>query len=332
MTPGPTAVPGQPTFRLSDVLAARHRIAGTVRRTPLAYSPWLSEAARARVYLKLESLQLTNSFKIRGALNAVRALVDRDPAPRLVTASAGNHGRALAYAAEQLGLPLTVFVARTAPITKLDAIRRHGADLRAVADHYDQTEPLAKAFAAAEGATFISAYSHPDIVAGAGTIALEIVEDLPDVDRVVVPVGGGGLVGGIAATLHSIAGGRIRVVGVETDASPVFHTSLQAGRLVRIDVRDTIADGLAGNADPETITFDLISRFVERIVLASDARLREGIRGLVREEHLIAEGAGIAALAALVAGTIDVRGQNVVVVVSGSNIDADRLSAILAER
>lgn len=315
-------------FRLLDVLTARRRLAGRIRRTPLVYSPSLSDRTGARVWLKLESLQITNSFKLRGAFNAALALVERGLSPRLVTASAGNHGRALAYAAEQLGLQATVFTAATAPRTKLDAIRRHGANLRAVAENYDQTEPMAKAFAEAEQATYISAYSHPDIVAGAATIALEILEDLPDVDRVIVPVGGGGLIGGIAATMHML-GNRCRALGVEVKASHPFTASLSAGRLVQIEVGETIADGLSGNADPETITFELIQRFVERIVLVGEDDLYEGIRALVREEHLIAEGAGIAGVAALLAGTVDVGGQTIVAVVSGSNIDSERLRQII---
>ncbi len=312
------------------VLTARRRIASWVRKTPLVRSAWLSERTGSEVYLKLESLQLTGSFKARGAFNATLARLDREKRSdlRLVTASAGNHGRALACAGEALGLPVTVFTAKTAARTKLAAIRRHGADLRAVAENYDETEDLATNFAASTGAAFISPYNDPDVIAGAGTIAMELVEDLPSVDEVIVPVGGGGLISGIAVTLDAVAP-SVHVVGVEAQASPVFTTSLSAGRLVRIDVGETIADGLAGNADPGTITFDLIHRFVDRIVLADEPQLRAAIQGLIADEQLIVEGAGAAAVGALVAGQAGRTGRTVVAVVSGSNIDVERLMAVM---
>ena len=178
-----------------------------MRRTPLVRSDWLSEAAGGGVCLKLETLQVTNSFKARGALNAVLALRERSEGgalPQLVTASAGNHGRALAWAASQAGCRTVVFTPRDAPRTKLDAIRRLGADLRAEADTYEDTERMAKAFAAETGCPFISAYSHPDLLAAIGTIALEVIEDDPSVGRIVVPVGGGGLLAGIAAALDAV--------------------------------------------------------------------------------------------------------------------------------
>jgi threonine dehydratase len=190
---------------LVDVMRARRRIAPYVRRTPLVRSAWLSEHSGADVSLKLESLQVSNSFKARGAFNAVIALLERpDGAPaQLVTASAGNHGRALAAAAQTFSLPLTVFTPSDAPKTKLEAICHHGAVLRADGRDYDDAERMAKAFAAATGAEFISAYNDAEIVAGAATIALEIFEDAPDIDTLVIPIGGGGLVSGVAATAKS---------------------------------------------------------------------------------------------------------------------------------
>lgn len=295
--------------------------------------------------MKLESQQITNSFKARGAFNALLSLLDSGgmsspvigsgparsagaPPVRVVTASAGNHGRAVAWAARELGVHATIFTPRDAAETKLAAIRRHRADLRPVGENYEDAERLAKEWAASSGAIFVSAYSDPNIIAGTGTIALEIFEDLPGVDFVVVPVGGGGLIGGIAATLKTISR-DIRVIGVEAAASPVLHASLQAGHVVQIEVGPTIADGLAGNMDPETITFELIRRFVDDVILVSEEDLRNGIRGLVEHEHLIAEGAGVAAIASVLSGRPEVKGQKVAVVVSGSNIDLKRLAIIL---
>jgi threonine dehydratase len=314
------------------VLRARRRIAPYVRRTPLARSPWLSERSGADVSLKLESLQVANSFKSRGAFNAVMARLERPagrPA-RLVTASAGNHGRALAAAAETFNLPLVVFTPSDAPATKLEAIRRHGAELRDEGRDYDEAERMAKAFAASTGAEFISPYNDADVIAGAATIALEIFEDAPDVDMLVVPIGGGGLISGVAVAATSIAP-ACEIIGVEAAASCAFQTSVRAGRLVEIVPGATLADGLGGNPDPQTITFAYIQQFVDRIDTVTEEDLSAAIAGLVEAEHLIAEGAGAAAVAALVGGRTNVRGRRVAVIVTGSNIDRARLASLLRD-
>jgi threonine dehydratase len=316
---------------IADIIEARRRVGPYLRRTPLLPSAWLSALADADVRLKLESLQLTNSFKLRGAMNATAAFVERrrggsGPADVIVTASAGNHGRAMAYAAERLGLRLVVFTPRSAPRTKLEYIARHGADLRP-APTYEASERMAQAFAAESGATYISPYSHPDVIAGAATVGVEILEDWPDVDMILASVGGGGLVSGIAIAARALAG-RVETVGVECEASPAFHEALKAGHIVEVEVHRTLADGLAGNMDPESITFDLVRRFVDRTVLAPEAAIADAIRGLLEEERVVAEGAGATAVAAVLAG-LPVAGRKVAVVVSGSNIDAGLLAEVL---
>jgi len=332
MSAGPT---------LPDVLAARARIASRVRRTPLVPSEWLSGAGQGAVFLKLESLQVTHSFKSRGALNALLALLERLPAgnppPTIVTASAGNHGRALAWAAEHTGVNVVVFTPRHAPAAKLDAIRRHGADLRAEAADYEESERLAKAFAASTGAHFISAYSHPDLIAAVGTIALEILEDLPDVTRIVVPVGGGGLAAGIAAAAKALQP-QIEVAGVEVEASHAFSASLEAGRIVEVEVGPTLADGLAGNMDPDNLAFPIVRSLVDRIEVVSEGSLRLAIAGLVRHEHLVSEGAGAVGVAAILERKLlgsrarpraAATAGTTAVVVSGANIDTDALVEVL---
>jgi threonine dehydratase len=317
-------------MNLLDVMRARRRIAPYVRRTPLVRSAWLSERSGAEVSLKLESLQISNSFKSRGAFNAVIARLERPAgAPaQLVTASAGNHGRALAAAAQAFGLPLVVFTPSDAPKTKLDAICHHGAVLRAEGRDYDDAERMAKAFASSTGAEFISPYNDADVIAGAATIALEIFEDAPDIDTLVVPIGGGGLVSGVAAAAKAIAA-ACEIIGVEAAASCAFQTSVRAGRIVEIVPGTTLADGLGGNPDPETITFGFIQKFVDRIDTVSEEDLSAAIAGLVDAEHLVAEGAGAAAVAALAGRRADVRGRRVAVIVTGSNIDRARLAALL---
>ncbi len=315
-----------------DVLAARRRIDAHVRRTPLVQSQWLSDITGATVSLKLESAQLSNSFKSRGAFNAVLARLERRAGPlQLVTASAGNHGRALAAAAETFGLPLVVFTPTDAAQTKVLAIRRHGATLRAEGRDYDEAERMAKAYAAENGAEFVSPYNDRDVIAGAATIALEVVEDRPAVSMLVVPIGGGGLISGVAATAKAI-NPALMVVGVEAEASCAFQTSIRAGRLVEIVPGPTLADGLGGNPDPETITFAFVQQYVDSIVAVSEHDLERAIVGLVDAEHLIAEGAGAVTTAALMARRIDCRGRDVAALLTGANIDRRRLATLIASR
>jgi threonine dehydratase len=314
---------------LADIFAARKRIAPYLRRTPLVESIWLSDAGEARVWLKLESLQLSHSFKSRGAFNAVIARLERGDAPkRVVTASAGNHGRALAAACERFRLPLVVFTPAGAPKTKLAAITRHGAELRSEGRDYDDAERLALAHARETGAEFISPYNDADVVAGAGTVALELFEDAPDLDSIVVPIGGGGLISGVALAAKAIAP-SCEVIGVEAEVSCAFLTGVRAGRLVEIVPGATIADGLGGNPDPATITFAFIQKFVDRIVTVSEDDLAAAIGGLTESEHLIAEGAGAAAVGAILQKRVPSRGRVLAALVTGSNIDRARLAALL---
>jgi len=276
------------------------------------------------VFLKLEVVQPTSSYKIRGALNAALKLQESAiENVRLVTASAGNHGRALAVAAESLNLPLTVFIPGDAPRSKVDAIRALGAELR-FCPNYDEAERQAKRFAAESGGVYISPYSHPDVIAGAGTVMLEVLDDLPSPDCVVVPVGGGGLLSGIGIATKARTPST-QVIGVEVEASHPFTASLAAGHLVTIDVGPSIADGLAGNLDPDTITFDIVRRVVDRIVVVGEEELRRGVVGALGNEHLVIEGAAAAGLAALSSGQLDVKGQRVVAILTGANIDAEKL-------
>ena len=295
-------------------------------------SAWLSERCGGEVWLKLESLQVANSFKSRGAFNAVMALLERGGAPaRLVTASAGNHGRALAAAAETFGLPLVVFTPANAPATKLDAIRRHGATLRAEARDYDEAEKQAKEFASKDGGTFISPYNDDDVIAGAATVATEMFEEVPEIETLVVPIGGGGLISGVAVAATAVAP-ACEIVGIEVAASNAFQVSVRAGRLVEIVPGETIADGLGGNPDPDTITFAFIQRFVDRIVTVSEADLAAAMVGLFEAEHLVVEGAGAASTAALLGRQIDAPDRHVVVIVSGGNVDGSTLRSVVSSQ
>jgi threonine dehydratase len=313
---------------IDDILAAGRRLAPHLPPTPLVHSPWLSMRASAEVRLKLESLQVTRSFKVRGAMNALTVLASRDSRPVVVTASAGNHGRAVAWAAERLGLRAVVFTPETAPQAKLGPIRSHGAELRSIAVDYEEAERMAMKFAHETGAAFVSAYSHEDVIAGGGTVALEIRDSWPAVNTIVVAIGGGGLASGVARFAKA-ANPAIRVVGVEAARSSAFTAARAAGRIVPVTVGETLADGLAGNVDPETLTWDYIRDLVDEVVTVSEEDLAEGLRGLVAEDHLIAEGAGIATVAAVAARRVTLDGSRTAVVVSGANIDNSKLVEVL---
>jgi threonine dehydratase len=313
---------------VDDILAAGRRLAPHLPSTPLLHSPWLSARASAEVRLKLESLQVTRSFKVRGALNALTRLAARDPRPVVVTASAGNHGRAIAWAAERLGMRAVVFTPKEAPQAKLGPIRRHGAELRSIAADYEDAEGMAMAFARTTGAVFVSPYSHEDVIAGGGTVALEILATWPEVNTIVVAVGGGGLISGVARFAKA-TNAAIRIVGVEAAQSSAFSAARRAGRIVPITAGKTLADGLSGNVEPETLTWDYIRDLVDEVVTVSEDDLAEGLRGLIAEDHLIAEGAGIAAVAAVAARRVAVDSARAAVVVSGANIDNSTLVEVL---
>lgn len=313
---------------VADVLRAAQRLSGRIRPTPLEPSVWLSEAAGRPVLLKLENLQRTGSFKLRGALNALASLDEAERARGLVTASAGNHGLGVALAARELGARATVFVPAGAPATKRNRIARFGADLRLVPGSYDDAHEAAEEFARESGALYLHAFSDPRVVAGQGTVGLEILAELPEVGTVVVPVGGGGLVGGIGIVARALRPG-LRVVGVQSDATPAMHASLRAGGLVSPPMADTICDGLHGDTDRRAV--ELALRVVDEVVLVPEAEVRATVRALYLEEGVVAEGSGAVAAAALRNDLVPLAPGPVVAVVTGSNLDASVLVQILGE-
>ena len=310
---------------LADIHAAAARISGHVLHPPLRFSPALSRAAGAEVFLKLETIQPTFSYKIRGATNAVLKLAAGTNPPAIVTASAGNHGRAMAHAAASAGLRLTVYIAENAPRTKVDAIRELGAELRPCVD-YDEAERRAKAHGASGDALYISPYAHHDVIAGAGTVALEILDEDPGIDTIVASIGGGGLISGAAVAARD----RARVAGAEIQASTPFTQSLAAGRIVPIEVGETIADGLSGNLDPDSPTFAMVRELVHQVAVVAEEEALEAIRFVAHHERLMIEGAAAVAIAAVRTQRIDVRGRRAAIVLSGGNIDMEKFVAIVA--
>jgi threonine dehydratase len=313
---------------VADVLAAACRLEGVVRRTPLERSEALTEAAGTEVLVKLESLQRTGSFKLRGAYNAVALLAERG-VRELVTASAGNHGLGLAWAARARGARATVFVPATAALTKRRRIARLGAALREFPGEYDDAHHAAEAYAAEHGLPFVNAFSDPEVVAGQGTVALELFSEFPAARTLLLPAGGGGLVGGAGIVARALGPG-VRVVGVQTEATSALHDSLRAGELRPGPVAPTLCEGLAGDIDARSLA--LAREVVDEVVLVDEAAVRRAIRWLYAEEGWVAEGSAAVVAAALLEGAVPGVEGPVAAVLSGSNIDARLLAGILSEQ
>ena len=308
---------------LEDVRVAAERIAPYVVRTPLDRSPLLSELCGTDVWLKFECFQHTGSFKLRGALNAVSRL-DK---PRVVTASAGNHGLGVARAAALLHAQATVVVPETASPAKVEALRRSGAELLQIGEDYDAAEAAGIRLARKRGLPFISAYNDADVVAGGGTIALEIFDDLPDVGTLVVPAGGGGLIGGIGIATHGL-NPNATVVGVQSEASPALHAALANDRLVQVEVLPSLADGLAGNVEAGSITLDLLRSHVREVALVSEEAIADAMRWLLTNEHVLVEGSGAVGVAALL-GRRQTWPGPLALVLTGRNVAASVLRRVV---
>lgn len=327
----PTAEPSAAVSpSLADVRAAQGRIAGLAHRTPLttAHSVGAMLQPPVDLYLKEEQRQKTGSFKVRGVLNRVATLDDAQRGRGLVTVSAGNHAAAVSWAAAARGIAATVFMSSHAMANKVAATRAYGATVDLEAQ--DHTEAFDRAHAAERerGLTFVHPFDDPMVIAGQATVGAEILEDLPAPDLVVVPVGGGGLISGVALAIKETRPAT-RVVGVEPVGAPTVTQALAAGQPVTLGPTDTIADGLAA---PFTGAHNLaaIRRYVDDVVLATDDEIRQAMRVLLERAKLLAEPAGAAGLAALLAGKIALTaGQRVVVVVSGGNVDVARLAELL---
>lgn len=306
---------------------AAARLAPWITRTPTIASDWLSAASGATVWLKLETEQITGSFKARGAMNALLVLREQAPDVDLVvTASAGNHGQALAWAGRQLGIRVRAHAPAAAATTKKSAMRTHGADLIEAPD-YDAAESAAREDAHRSGVPYISPYNHDDVIAGQGTLALEMLEDAPGIDVFVIAVGGGGLISGCAIVAKDRAQ-PLGVIGAEAESSPVFTTALAAGEITTVRVWPTLAEALAGNLEPGSRTFPLVRHLVDGMALVAEGSIEVAMRGLHQHHGLITEGAGAVATAAVLQG-LALAGHTVGVVVCGRNVDMAQFSHIV---
>jgi threonine dehydratase len=316
---------------LSEVLAAEGRIRSHVRETPLELSPYLSAEADADVYLKLESQQITGSFKLRGAMNKFLSLSKGDRSRPVVTASSGNHAGAVAYALKELGGTGIIYLPSTVSRAKVEALEPYGpygVELRFVGSDSVEGELEAKRVSREEGLLYISPYSDPQVIGGQGTIAVEIERQLERFDAVFVPVGGGGLISGIAGYFKARSP-SVRIVGCQPRASRVMYESLAAGRILDLPSERTLADGTAGGVDPDAITFAICQRDVDEMVLVSEDEITLAMRLAIEKHCMLIEGAAALSIASFRKMRSAYRGQTVVLVVSGKKVSLDTLKTLL---
>ena len=313
--------------QLRDIIEAHTRISGRVVRTPLIFSPRLSEHTGAEVWLKPEQFQLTGSFKVRGAYNKMAQLGAAAQSSGVISASAGNHAQGVALAARLLGLSALLVTPLNTPETKLAGIRQYGAEVLQFGANYDEAEREACRLAETSGRIFVHAFEDPAIVAGQGTVGLEMFQDQPGMDRVVVPAGGGGLITGIGVAARAVSPQAV-VLGIQSEASPAWYSAWEAGQVVDVDYQDTWAEGLLGAIGPSN--FVLAQRVVDGFALVSENDIKDAMRWALDVHHWVLEGSGAVALAyALKHGREEWAGQRVGVVLTGGNLDTRRLQELL---
>jgi threonine dehydratase len=319
------------TITPAHLLAARKAIQPHVWHTPLLPSLALDRLTGGDIYLKLECWQRTGSFKVRGAVNKLASLSASEWARGIVTASAGNHALGVAYAARELGLaPVVIFVPEHASEAKLRQLESYACEVRRAGADYDAAHALAHAYAQRQGAIYVSAYDDPVVIAGQGTVGLEVMEDLPHADLLLVPVGGGGLIAGISSIAKAV-NPAVSVLGVQPEASPAAYLSLREGHAHETyPAGPTICDGLAGGFG--RVPYKLAAHLIDDVLIVPEKHVWEAVRWLVAHEQLVAEGSAAIAIAPLLSGQLSVAGQQVVAVLTGRNLDTATLQLILAEQ
>jgi threonine dehydratase len=311
-----------------EVIAAEKRIHPYVRETILDYSPYYSKLAEANVHFKLENLQHTGSFKLRGAMNKMLSLTREQRERGVVTASTGNHGAAMAYGLGKLGATGIVFVPQNASPGKVQAIERLGAEVQHFGDDTADTEAHARQFAEQKGLAYIPPYNDVQVIGGQGTIAVELVSQLNKIDVVFTALGGGGLISGIAAYLKSIHPG-VDIIGCSPQNSQVMIRSVNAGKILDLPSLPTISDGTAGGIEPGAVTFDLCRELVDDYETVTEDEIKESLREFLQSQHMLIEGAAATAVAAMVKRRDCLVGKNIVVIICGANISVEMLKTVL---
>ncbi len=307
---------------LGDVALARYRISPYLQPSPLEKVVGLGE----NVWLKLENANLTHSFKIRGALNALLALDEKERAQGIVACSSGNHAQGMAFAASLLNLRAKVLMPLHTPKRKVAGVRQYGSEAILYGETYDEAEEQARYLEKSENLTFISPYNDPNVIAGTGTIGLELIDVLPQIERVLVPISGGGLISGIALTLKSLKP-SVEIIGVCAQSAPAMYNMLY--ETAHPQVWDTLAEALSGDIELKSITIDLAQRFVDQVVLVSEDAIAEAMRWALFEQGWVVEGGGAVGIAALRSGVVEPDDRATVVVISGGNVDEHTLRKVL---
>lgn len=326
-TPTPVAAARSPAVTLDAVRAARERIRDVIYHSPCPYSLQLSRLCGAEVYCKLDHLQITGSFKERGARNKLLLLSPEQRKHGVIAASAGNHALALAYHGHELGIAVTVVMPKWAPLIKVTNCRGFRADVIQLGDSFDEARAHARMLAQQKGFTYVHGFDDADVIAGQGTMGLEILEDVPDVDAVIVPVGGGGLIAGVGLAVKSLRP-QVRVIGVEPHNAPTLRASLEAGRVTRIETRPTLADGLA-IAEVGKLCFEIARDVVDDLVMVDEAQIAMSVLRLLELEKTVVEGAAAVPLAAALRRSLGLEGKKVVLCLCGGNIDVTVISRII---
>ena len=311
--------------------SARQRISPWVKKTPLVKSATLSRLTGASVYLKLETVHTTGAFKLRGAANGILDLTRKQRECGVVAISTGNHGKAVAYIAGQLAIPVTICMSGLVPENKFKAVRETGAEVRIAGVSQDEAQQEAERLVREAGMTLIHPFDDPAIIAGQGTIGAEILEDLDQVDAVLAGLSGGGLISGIAIALKSKKPG-VRMIALSPEKGPAMYESIKAGKPVTVEEKPTLADSLGGGIGLDNrYTFDLVRKYVDDYVLLSEAQIADGICHLYYHERLVTEGAGAVGVAALLTGSLGKLHGNIVCVISGNNIDMGEFTRLVTD-
>lgn len=318
-------------MELKDILTARRNIRHLVRRTPLQHSFTLSERVGSDIWLKLENLQVTGAFKVRGAINRLARLSVEERSKGVVAASSGNFALGVAYAARALGgMPVSLFMPVNTPVSKVDKLREFDVEIFLTGDQYDDTYDASRVYQSEHRLAYAHSYDDLSVIAGQGTVGLEIMEELPDAEVILVPIGGGGLLGGIAVAAKAVNPG-VSIIGVQVEASPSAYLSFKEGHCYERYEHDfTIAEGLAGGFG--IVPFQITKDLIDDVVLISEQETRAAIFALLDAEHLVVEASGAVGLAALLFDKVPLKGRKVVAVISGANMDVGLLAEILAER
>ena len=316
---------------LKETLEAEKRIRQYTRETPLDPSPYLSQIGKSRVYLKLENIQHSGSFKVRGALSKYLSLSESEKEKGIITASSGNHGAAVAYVLNKFAGKGTICIPLSTPRSKVDLLRLYGADLEFYGECSIATEAYAQEKAKKNGLTYISPYNDLKVIGGQGTIGIELLTQVERIDAVLVPIGGGGLISGIGGYLKSVAK-NIEIIGCETENSPAMSASIKAGKIIDVPYMQTLADGTVGGMEQGSITFELCKNIVDDYILVSEEEIAQAIRLIIERHYMILEGAAAMSVASFLKQKERFQGKNVVLLLTSSKIGIETLKEILFRR